>query len=303
METHQAIQALGALAQEHRLAVFRLLMRCGPNGMAAGDIARHVGLAPAALSFHLKELDHAGLIRRSRNGRFIRYAIALAHMSDLLRFLTEDCCAGNPDVCSFTQPETDLCCPSDGALSSANPRIIPMSDAPYHVLFLCTHNSARSVIAECLMNTLGKGAFIAHSAGSTPRGTINPFAIQILEKFGQDTTDLRSKSWDEFTGPDAPKIDFVFTLCDDAAAETCPVWPGAPITDHWGMPDPSCIEGLDARKLGAFANTYSLLHHHITKFSELAKADLDAMSMQDRVAAFSQTVRDKNADSEQNALE
>lgn len=166
----------------------------------------------------------------------------------------------------------------------------------YNVLFLCTHNSARSVVAEALMNSLGKGAFKAYSAGSSPRGQINPFAIKILQNYGHDTAGLRSKSWDEFTGPDAPQIDFIFTLCDDAAAETCPVWPGNPITEHWGMPDPSAKEGTDGNKLAAFANTYSLLHHHISLFTKLAKQDLDAKSMRRSMSDFADQVRKKNAD-------
>ena len=168
------------------------------------------------------------------------------------------------------------------------------NEDPYNVLFLCTHNSARSVIAECLMNSLGQGAFNAFSAGSTPRGEINPFALKILQNHGHKTSGLSSKSWDQFTGEGAPEIDFVFTLCDDAAAETCPVWPGNPITEHWGMPDPSRAEGTDGNKLAAFANTYSLLHHHIDKFVHLAKQDLDARSMRREVEEFSRDVRQRN---------
>lgn len=294
MDTRTAINALTALAHEHRLAVFRLLVRCGPNGMAAGDIARTLGLAPAALSFHLKELDRAGLVRPSRDGRFIRYAPEFAAMQGLLRYLTEDCCDGHPELCTLdgTLTTPGCCAPENGPDPTIRKR--SMTDRPYNVLFLCTHNSARSVLAEVLMNSLGRGGFKAFSAGSTPRGTVNPFAIRILQNFGHDTSAVRSKSWDEFTGPGAPEIDFVFTLCDDAAAETCPVWPGKPITDHWGMPDPSRAEGTDSNKLAAFANTYSLLHHHISKFVQLAKADLDRMSMAGRIADFSRLVREKN---------
>lgn len=168
-----------------------------------------------------------------------------------------------------------------------------ISDEPYTVLFLCTQNSARSVVAECLMNSLGDRAFKAYSAGSSPRGEINPFAIKILRNFGHDADGLRSKSWDEFA--DGPEFDFVFTLCDEAAAETCPVWPGNPITDHWGMSDPSRATGTDGVKLAAFANTYSLLHHHITSFIHLAKHELDAKSMRRKVADLSGEVRRRNA--------
>ncbi|SDO02203.1 Protein-tyrosine-phosphatase [Filomicrobium insigne] len=169
-----------------------------------------------------------------------------------------------------------------------------IDERPYNVLFLCTHNSARSVIGECLMNSLGQGAFNAYSAGSAPAGQINPFAIKILKNYGLKTDGLRSKSWDEFTEPGAPEFDFVFTLCDEAAAETCPVWPGNPITEHWGMPDPSRTEGTDGNKLAAFANTYSLLHHHISNFTQLAKQDLDNKSMRRKVSELSEDVRRRN---------
>lgn len=164
-----------------------------------------------------------------------------------------------------------------------------IDDEPYNVLFLCTHNSARSVIGECLMNSLGQGAFKAYSAGSSPRGEINPLAIKILKNHGHDTDGLRSKSWDEFT--DGPDFDFVFTLCDEAAAETCPVWPGNPITEHWGMPDASRAAGSDGQKPAAFANTYSLLHHHITNFVQLTKRELDRKSICRKVTELSEDVR------------
>ena len=256
--------------------------------MSAGDLAKVVRIGATALSFHLKEMVRAGLIGSVREGRFVRYSVEVERMRQLLNFLTEDCCEGDPQMCSFGKTSaSDFC--SDAKGSS-----VMNSDEPYHVLFLCTHNSARSVIAECLMNSLGQGAFVAHSAGSTPRGQINPFALKILKNHGHEIDGLRSKSWDEFTGADAPEIDFVFTLCDDAAAETCPVWPGNPITEHWGMPDPSRAEGTDSNTLAAFANTYSLLHYHVEKFLSLAKQELDQKSMRRKVKDFSEDVRRRN---------
>lgn len=169
-------------------------------------------------------------------------------------------------------------------------------DEHYNVLFLCTHNSGRSIVGEALMRSLGQGAFRAYSAGSRPSGTVNPFAIKILQNSGVKTDGLRSKSWDEFTDPEGPKMDFIFTLCDEAAGETCPVWPGNPITEHWGMPDPSKVEGTDGNKLAAFANTYSLLHHHISKFVNLAKQDLDDMSLRKRLDALSEEIRRENVE-------
>ncbi len=288
MEQDEAVTALGALAHDSRLSIYRTLVKCGPSGLPAGDLAKVVRIGATALSFHLKEMVRAGLIRSWREGRFVRYSVEIEGMRQLLSFLTEDCCDGRPELCSNNNfGASGLCAEACRETDMEN-------DEPYNVLFLCTHNSARSVIAECLMNSLGQGAFNAYSAGSTPRGEVNPFALKILKNHGHKTQGLRSKSWDEFSGEGAPEIDFVFTLCDDAAAETCPVWPGNPITEHWGMPDPSKAEGTDSNKLAAFANTYSLLHYHVTKFVSLAKQDLDAKSMRRKVKEFSEEVRRRN---------
>jgi protein-tyrosine-phosphatase/DNA-binding transcriptional ArsR family regulator len=288
MEQDEAVAALSALAHDSRLSIYRTLVKCGPSGLSAGELAKVVRVGATALSFHLKELVRAGLIRSWKEGRFVRYSVEIDGMRQLLGFLTEDCCDGRPELCASVLPG------ALGACSGAVREEAMTNDEPYNVLFLCTHNSARSVIAECLMNSLGQGAFIAHSAGSTPRGEVNPFALKILKNHGHGIAGLRSKSWDEFTGEGAPEIDFVFTLCDDAAAETCPVWPGNPITEHWGMPDPSKAEGSDSNKLAAFANTYSLLHYHVEKFVNLAKKDLDEKSMRRKVKDFSEDVRRRN---------
>ena len=150
---------------------------------------------------------------------------------------------------------------------------------PYHVLFLCTGNSARSILAEAILNREGAGRFIAHSAGSRPTGTPNPFAIALLQREGFDTGFARSKSWDEFATPDAPKLDFVFTVCDSAAAEECPFWPGQPMTAHWGLPDPAAVEGSDAQKALAFADTYRAMRRRLQAFCALPLATIDALSL------------------------
>lgn len=155
-----------------------------------------------------------------------------------------------------------------------------MSERPYHVLFLCTHNSARSVIAECVMNRLGKGRFIAYSAGSQPRGSIHPMALDLLERLNYATGELRSKSWQEFARPDAPALDFVFTVCDDAANEVCPVWPGQPMSAHWGLADPSRVEGSEAERALAFADTHRMLNQRISIFCSLPLASIDRLSLQ-----------------------
>ncbi|MDX2257297.1 MAG: arsenate reductase ArsC [Hyphomicrobiaceae bacterium] len=158
-----------------------------------------------------------------------------------------------------------------------------MTDRVYNVLFLCTHNSARSVIGECIINALGKGRFRGYSAGSHPRGAVNPYALEMLERLNYDTSRLRSKSWDEFAAPGAPPLDFVFTVCDDAAGETCPHWPGQPMTAHWGLPDPSAVTGSEAEKRAAFTETHRMLHQRISIFVNLPIASLDRLTLQKRL--------------------
>lgn len=158
-----------------------------------------------------------------------------------------------------------------------------MSEQPYNVLFLCTANSARSIIAEAVLNRMGNGRFRAYSAGSRPRGEVNPYARRLLESLNYDTSGLRSKSWNEFARPGAPVFDFVFTVCDNAAGETCPIWPGHPITAHWGIPDPAQARGSDAEIANAFYDAYRELARRIEVFAALPLASLDRMSLQDRL--------------------
>ena len=152
-----------------------------------------------------------------------------------------------------------------------------------NVLFLCTGNSARSILSEVLMNAHGQGRVRAFSAGSHPNGTVNPFAIELLKKNRLPTDGLRSKSWDEFAGPGAPALDFVFTVCDNAAGEVCPIWPGQPLTAHWGVPDPAAVEGDDDTKRRAFFNAYTLLQRRIELFLNLPLTKLDRLSLQKRL--------------------
>lgn len=155
-----------------------------------------------------------------------------------------------------------------------------MADRVLNVLFLCTGNSARSVIAEALLNRLGAGKFRAYSAGSHPKGTVHPRTLELLRGAGFDTTGFRSKSWDEFATRGAPVMDFVFTVCDDAAGESCPLWPGQPMTAHWGVPDPAAATGTDAEIALAFADTFRMLNNRISAFVSLPIAKLDRLSLQ-----------------------
>jgi protein-tyrosine-phosphatase len=158
-----------------------------------------------------------------------------------------------------------------------------MSKHVLNVLFLCTGNSARSIIAEAVLNRIGAGKFKAFSAGSHPKGQVHPYALQLLKTLNHDTSQFRSKDWSEFAVPGAPEMNFVFTLCDDAANEACPVWPGQPMTAHWGMPDPAAVEGTDAEKHLAFADTYRMLNNRISIFVSLPMSSLDRLALQRRL--------------------
>jgi arsenate reductase len=161
-----------------------------------------------------------------------------------------------------------------------------MTDRIYNVLFLCTGNSARSIIAEAILLREGAGRFMAYSAGSQPTGQPNPYAIDLLKGLNRDTSFARSKSWDEFSGPDAPQMDFIFTVCGNAASETCPVWPGHPATAHWGVPDPAAVKGTEAEKRVAFSETYRMLNSRISIFVNLPLAALDRYALQQRLDAI-----------------
>jgi len=163
-----------------------------------------------------------------------------------------------------------------------------MAERMFNVLFLCTGNSARSILAESLLRKLGAGRFHAFSAGSHPKGAVNPFALKVLESYGYPTDDLRSKSWDEFAAPDAPVMDFAFTVCDTAAAETCPVWPGQPMTAHWGIEDPAAVEGTDIQKEAAFVLATKYLRNRISIFVSLPIRSLDKMSLNAKLREIGQ---------------
>jgi len=169
-----------------------------------------------------------------------------------------------------------------------------LSDCVLNVLFLCTHNSARSVIAECIINSLGRSKFKGFSAGSQPSGAVNPYALNLLQRLNYDVSALRSKSWEEFAAPGAPELDFVFTVCDDAANETCPVWPGQPMTAHWGLPDPSAATGTEAEKRQAFADTHRMLYQRIGIFVNLPLSELDKLSLQRRLDSIGTMERSPN---------
>lgn len=161
-----------------------------------------------------------------------------------------------------------------------------MSDAPLNVLFLCTGNSARSIMAESLLNQRGRGRFAGYSAGSFPKGEVHPLALELLGDMNVPTAGLRSKSWDEFAVPGAPTMDFVFTVCDDAAGEVCPVWPGRPMTAHWGIADPAAVDGSEKERRAAFRTAFSELDSRIRLFTSLPMRSLDRIELQERLDAI-----------------
>ncbi len=252
--------------------MFRALARAGDRGMLSGEMGAHLGLLQNTTSVNLGVLAQAGLIRKERQGREIRYFADMDGMRDLLSFLMQDCCGGQPELC---QPLIDT-------ISLPQERSA-MTDSPKNVLFLCTGNSARSILAEAILNRLGQGRFRAYSAGSQPQGKVHPLALDQLRRTNHDVSDARSKSWDEFAVEGAPKMDFVFTVCGNAAAETCPIWPGQPVTAHWGLPDPAAAEGSEAERRLAFSETYKALTTRLSIFINLPMEELDKMALQKRL--------------------
>jgi len=271
MESTLDTDALAALGHPSRLAVFRLIARRAPHGVRPTEIAEATGIRANTLSAHLADLTRAGLLTRRRDGRSILYALDLGRTSALIDFLVNDCCRGRPELCDPLAAH---------ALMRLAPGDAAMTDRTFDVLFLCTGNSARSIFAEAILAKEGAGKFRAHSAGTRPYSELNPHALAVLRDLGHDVSDLRAKHVSEFRGPDAPKLDFVFTVCDRAANEECPPWPGQPITAHWGIEDPVKVEGTEAEKGLAFLAAYRALHRRLTGFLALPTASLDRISLQ-----------------------
>jgi protein-tyrosine-phosphatase/DNA-binding transcriptional ArsR family regulator len=276
MDEAQVIRALGALAQETRLRLFRLLVVAGPQGLTPGSMAETLGASGTVLSFHLKELHAAGLVQVQRQGRHQIYRAAITPMNELLSYLTAHCCQGE-----FCLEPPLLDCTASCSVSSTHQESFTMSKpSVYNVLFICTHNSARSIMAEALLNQLGAGKFRAYSAGSRPASHVHPQALALLQRHKIPTEGLRSKNWEEFAQPDAPQMDFVLTVCDQAAGETCPLWPGQPMSAHWGLQDPASVPNSPENVEKAFSEVFRLLHRRISLFLSLPLTKLDQLSLQ-----------------------
>lgn len=276
MEIYRAAHAFATLGHPGRLAVFRLLMRFAPQGVRPTEIAGALGLKQNTLSHHLADLAAAGLICGTRQGRSLYYAVDLEATESMIGYLALDVGRARPDLLAPLMPPQ-----KDAAPMTAPPR-----DTDFDVLFICSGNSARSIMAEALLRDLGRGKFRAFSAGTLPNSALNPFTLEILERNGHDTSGLRSKHISEFQQPDSIAMDFVFTVCDTAAAEECPPWPGQPLTGHWGLPDPVKATGTDAEKALVFAQTYAALRRRIMAFVELPFDSLSRMSLQSHIDAI-----------------
>ena len=256
---------LATLGHPQRLAVFRLLMRRHPDLVPAGELAGALGLKPSTCSAYLAALMQAGLVIQTRAGPSLRYGIAMAAVRETFDYLLNDCCRGRPEVCGPF--------PSDTA-----PRA--RADPRHRVLFLCTGNSARSILAEALLRREAGDRFAAFSAGTRPQSALAPLAVALLRQKGHDIAPLRAKHLSEFQGDGAPAFDFVFTVCDQAANEECPAWPGQPVSAHWGVPDPVKATGTEAERSLAFHEAYGALHERIRTFAALPLPALDRLSLQ-----------------------
>lgn len=268
MELKSAASAFAALGHPDRLAVLRLLMRFAPRSQRPTEIARILGLKQNTLSHHLADLAATGLLQVTRQGRSLYYSVNLTMAEGLIGYLALDVGRARPELLApFTQPD-----------------ILRDINAPFRVLFLCSGNSARSIMAEALLRDLGKGRFLAYSAGIQPSAAPHPKALQILQEHGHTVADLRSKNTTGFQGEAAQQMDVVITVCDRAAARDCPPLNGYPITAHWGMPDPAGAPQDPTRDPAyAFRETYNALRHRLEELTSSSLSPLDRCNLQTRL--------------------
>lgn len=277
-----AIEGLSALAQPTRLVAFRHLLAAHPDGLPAGEIARRCDVPHNTMSTHLNILSRAGLITVERQGRVMNYRADLKRFRWLVGFLARDCCNGRPELC--------------GDLAQLIPKDIEESEETvmkpaFNVLFLCTHNSARSIVAEAVLQRIGRGRFNAYSAGSEPAAAPMPEVIERLKALGHDVTNIRSKSWNEFTGPDAPQMDFVIALCDTLVGQTCPDFGNRAITAAWPLPDPAQFTGTDAERMTLLNELYGMIRRRLEIFTSLPFESLNKMALKARLDEIGDTAR------------
>lgn len=277
MENERAALAFTAIGQPTRLELLRTLLAAGPTGLAAGDVALRLGVPSSTLSFHLRALEHAGLIAATRQGRSLIYAARIAELRELIAFLVDACCDHQPERCGDLHRLFDL------------PREKNPMPSAFNVLFLCTRNSARSIMAEAILGKIGEGRFQAFSAGSDPAGEGPlPEVIQQLKALGHDVSALRSKDWSEFTGPGAPAMDFVIALCDTLAGQDCPDFGERAITASWPLPDPAKFAGNTAERATLLNELYASLRRRLEVFASLPFASLDRLALRARLDELAQ---------------
>ncbi|NIZ12623.1 helix-turn-helix domain-containing protein [Phaeobacter sp. HF9A] len=269
---------LTTLGHPQRLSVFCLLMRRFPDRVPAGELASALGIKSSTMSSYLAALHRVGLVTQERDGTSLLYSIHMANVRQMFGSLFSDCCLGRPDLCL--------------PLSTG---VRPMSDRSYNVLFICTGNSARSIFAEAILRQHAGDRFTVYSAGTKPHSELNPFALKLLRDKGHDISGLRAKNLSEFSGPGAVEMDFVFTVCNQAANEDCPAWRGQPVSGHWGMPDPVRAEGTDAEKSLAFQQAYGALKQRIEAFAALPVASLDRIALQTAIDEIGRNMTEETA--------
>ena len=245
------------LGHPNRMAIFRLLMRRYPGFVAAGDIAKALDLKSSTLSVYLSALTRVGLATQKRVSTSVQYQASLEAAREISDFIFQDCCRGRAQLCHPFEPS---------ALTKEN-----AGEDKLNVVFICTGNSARSILAESILRFEAGDRFNAYSAGTRPAPKPNRFALELLSARGHDISTLSSKNLNVFLGDDAPQMDFIFTVCDAAANEECPFWPGRPISGHWGLPDPASVRGSDQEMRQAFERTYDHLKARIMEFVNLPK--------------------------------
>ncbi len=282
MDDTEAQLAFAALAQPTRLKAFRKLIAAYPEGLPAGEIADVCEVPHNTMSTHLTVLTRAGLITVERDGRVMNYRANVPGFRGLIRFLATDCCGGRPEMCGdlarlIPEEVEDM---KDDTMSPA-----------FNVLFLCTQNSARSIIAEALLQKIGKGRFNAYSAGSDPAPGPMPQVIERLKTFGHDVSHLRSKSWNEFTGPNAPKMDFIIALCDTLDGQVCPDFGDKAVTAAWPLPDPAKFTGSATERATLLNELYAMIRRRLEIFTSLPLASLDKMAVQVRLDEIGDTQR------------
>jgi len=268
----ESLTQLATLSHPQRMGVYRLLMRRYPDEVPAGEISQALGLKPSTASVYLSALLDSGLAEQRREGTSLRYRADLDGVRGMIGFLVNDCCRGRADLCP------DLGGPE------------PSPARKYNVLFICTGNSARSIFAEALLRRTAGDRFEVYSAGTRPYSELNPVVIEMLTAKGYDVAPLRAKHMSEFQGPDAPVMDFVFTVCDQAANEECPAWAGQPVSAHWGLPDPVKATGSEAERRLAFQETYGAMKRRIEAFAALPVERLDRISLQKAADEIGRTV-------------